>query len=261
MTEENALNIYTDGSAYHSPRRGGVGIRFITYDENLDEVYQDIHFAGYQGVTINQMELTACILALKQAIELNFINSNIQRIIIFTDSMYVAENYKKAIFVWPGTKWHIKSGRPVSNAELWKELVSLIRKTSLFVEIRWVKGHSKDQHNRAVDRMAKESSNLPFNKPISFIQVRRKISRHSVDIGCVIPSNQRISIRIITSEYLKIQKISKYKYEVISKNSPYLGFVDVIYSDENLKAGHSYYVKFNNEKNYPKIVKIYREIQ
>lgn len=65
MIIEDALNVYTDGSSYSGPRTGGIGIRFITIDEHGNEKILDIEEPGFNGATNNQMELYACIQALK----------------------------------------------------------------------------------------------------------------------------------------------------------------------------------------------------
>ena len=261
LTYEDALNIFTDGSSLQKPRRGGIGVRFITYDENGKEIIKDVQFSGYKGATNNQMELQACILALKESIRQELVNG-VSWVVIYTDSLYVADNYVKAMFEWRENKWFKKSGEPVLNADLWKELIRTIKKIEKRVEICWVKGHSKDINNRAVDRMAKQSANLPLLKePISIVHVRRKISPEMVDPGCVEIKGQRISIRIISSEYLKIQKLHKYKYEVVSKNCELLGYVDIIYSNHSLKAGHSYYVVLGKDPENPRISKVIRELE
>ena len=41
-------------------------------------------------------------------------------------------------------------------------------------------------------------------------------------------SGQRLTIRIITVEYLRVQHCWKYKYEVISEGSPYFENVDML---------------------------------
>lgn len=259
LTYEDALNIYTDGSSLQSPRRGGVGVRFITYDENFDEFITDYYFSGYPNATNNQMELQACILALKEAIKQGIIKS-VSRVVVFTDSYYVVQNIDNAKFVWLKNKWFKQNGQPVLNAPLWKEMVQLIRKCNKHVKFVWVKGHSKNIHNKAVDRMAKQSARLPMNKPLSIVRVRRKVTAEQVEIGSVEMKGQRISIRIITSEYLPVQKINKYKYEVISKQNEFYGLVDIIFSEELIKAGHSYFVLLNNELENPRIMKVFREL-
>ena len=74
---------------------------------------------------------------------------------------------------------------------------------------------------------------------------------------------QRATIRIITDEYLPLQRVNKYMYEVVSKASEFRGFVDVIFSDSSiyLSAGHTYFVRFNDETRAPRVVACYRETE
>jgi len=256
---EDALNIYTDGSSFQTPRVGGIGIRFVQIDSSGNEQIQDFQFSGYKNATNNQMELHACIISLKEALRLQ-LTFDVSRIVIYTDSLYLVDNYKKAMFEWPKTKWFTRSGRPVLNADLWKELIKCMKSVRIRTDFIWVKGHSKNFHNKAVDRMARQSAKIPINKPLSIVHVRRKLTSESVDIGSVKLYGQRISIRIITSEYLRVQKLSKYKYEVISKNSKYFGNVDIIFSNKTLRVGHSYFVKVNCDTSNPRVEKVYKEI-
>ncbi|MEK6256367.1 MAG: ribonuclease HI [Chloroflexota bacterium] len=259
MIIEDALNIFTDGSSLQSPRAGGIGIRYITIDSSGDELIQDIQSPGYKNATNNQMELQACIFALSEAVRLKML-LGLNRVVVYSDSQYLVENYKKAMFRWPKKQWCLESGRPVLNADLWKQLVKNIKKTGVIVDFKWVKGHSKNVHNRAADKMARGSAKFAFNKPLSLVHVRRKLSSESVDIGSVDMLGQRISIRIITSEYLKVQQISKYKYEVISEKSKYKWNVDIIFSEHNMEVGHSYYVRVNDETSNPRVEKIFKEL-
>ena len=71
---------------------------------------------------------------------------------------------------------------------------------------------------------------------------------------------QKITIRIISSDYLKVQKTYRYRYEVMSKASEYYGLVDYIVTNENVNPGYIYYVKLNNEQNNPRIDKVYKEV-
>ncbi len=111
VVDENALNAFTDGSSLGSPRSGGIGIRLVLIDEDGEEVIQDLEFLGYKDATNNQMELKACILALEEAVRLH-LTGTVSKVIIYTDSLYVADNYTRAMFDWPKTKWHTRSGRP-----------------------------------------------------------------------------------------------------------------------------------------------------
>ena len=121
--------------------------------------------------------------------------------------MYVVNNFNKALFEWSKTKWLKRSGAPVENASLWKELIALRKKIRKRVEIKWVKGHSKDQYNKEVDKLAKKSAKNPGTENINFVNVRRKTSFNSVSVGSVKMRGQRVSIRIITDQLLRPQKI------------------------------------------------------
>ncbi len=58
-----------------------------------------------------------------------------------------------------------------------------------------------------------------------------------------------------------MQKVRRYRYEVISRKSPFHGNVDVAYSNDGMmRAGHTYYVTMNDDPSYPKIVKCHREV-
>jgi ribonuclease HI len=259
MTIENALNIYTDGSSLPSPRRGGIGIRFITIDEDGNDKISNFEQPGYQGATNNQMELYACILALKEAqhqFELRLFN----KIIINTDSQYVTSNYPNAIFNWSKHGWKNRDGRPVENAEIWKDLIKQVKKTEKRIEFNWVKGHSKDVHNKAVDKLAKKSAKNPLYKPLNIVSVRRKTSDKSTIVGSVKMQGQRLSVRIITTEYLRLPKLFKYRYEVISKTSKYFGNVDFIFSAISIRDGHCYRITVNKNTSNPMITKVLSEI-
>ena len=67
MIEEDALNIFTDGSCLPAPRRGGVGIHFVLIDESGSETVEEFAVPGYRGETNNRMELLACLIALREA--------------------------------------------------------------------------------------------------------------------------------------------------------------------------------------------------
>jgi ribonuclease HI len=258
---QEPLKIYTDGSSYSKPRMGGVGIRFVGVDEMGDEVIDDVELPGFKGATNNQMELYACVAGLREALEYRDL-SLVNAIEIYTDSLYVADNYKSAMFEWPRNRWRNRDGRPILNAELWKDLVKLIKKSlPRRVDIQWIKGHAKDKHNKAVDKLAKKSAKNPLNPPLTIVGVRRKKTKKTTELGSVEMRGQRISMRIITTEYLPVQRLFKYKYEVISKGSKYYGNVDVIFCSEVMREGHHYEVSVNKNTANPTVTKVLREVE
>jgi ribonuclease HI len=260
VTLENALNIFTDGSSMGSPRRGGIGVIFVIIDSSGKEQVKDFQFTGHKDATNNEMELQACIVALKEAMKQN-LPPNVTRVVVQTDSFYVVDNYRKAMFQWPKTRWLSHSGRPVLNADRWKELVKCIQKTRMPVEIRWVRGHSKNKYNKAADKLARQSAQGVLKDPLTHVSVRRKTTDKSVDVGSINMTGQRMTIRIITSQRLKVQKVWKYKYEVISKRSRYRENVDIIFSEHFLSTGHTYHVRVNSDTRNPRIEKVFREMK
>ncbi|MGH2607289.1 MAG: ribonuclease HI, partial [Anaerolineales bacterium] len=104
MVVEGALNIYVDGSSRRN-RHGGVGFLFVLVDQSGNEtVVEPPPVPGYTGVTNSEMELKACILALKEARERSW-PAFVQKIVIHTDSTYVERNVGYALSVWPKQQW------------------------------------------------------------------------------------------------------------------------------------------------------------
>ena len=262
--DERDLNIYTDGSSYQGPRRGGVGILYVTVDGDGQEQAEAHPLPGFMGATNQQMELCAAIEALTALVTRRAPVSTdpYRRIVIWADSTYLVDGFHSAMFIWPLRDWMTKKGNPVANTALWKDLVKIAWRTGKPVEMRWVKGHKQSAHNKAADKLAKQSSGLQTGRRASVVKVRRKKTASSVEIGSVGMHGQRMTIRVMTDELLVEHKLNKVKYEVVSKASPYRGKVDLIYSeaDLHLSAGHTYHVRVNKDQNAPRVVKLFREI-
>ena len=261
--DERDLNIYTDGSSYSGPRRGGVGILFVTVDERGEEKVDEYPLPGYVGATNQQMELRACIDALlaiatrRAPVDA----ADFRKIVVWTDSMFLVNGYQSARFSWPQTDWLTRDGNPVVHAVLWKELLRAAHRTRKPVEITWVKGHKKSVHNKAADKLAKRSAANQIGRHASVVSVRRKKSASAVELGSVAMLGQRLTIRVVTAEYLRVQKLGRYKYEVMSRRSAYFGCVDVVFAagDIDLRAGHTYHVRLNCDTRSPRILKVFRE--
>lgn len=256
---KNWLYIYTDGSSLPKPRRGGIGIRYVYLNEKEEEFRIDGNEFGYSSATNNQMELKAVIEGLKGIKNLD-IPIRYNNIEVRTDSRYVVDNKNNAIYYWAKQKWLNQYGKPVENAILWKELIKVLMTIQCKVDIEWVKGHAKDTDQKAVDHLAKQSAQAPLYPPLNVVKLRRKKSKKKTLIGSVEMKGQRVTIHIINEEYLRLQRLSKYRYEIISKRSEYYGNVDFAYSEiHTLKAGHKYIVMFNKDNRNPRIVKVLKE--
>jgi RNase H len=63
--DENAINIYTDGSSKQKPRRGGYAFIYVTVDADGEEVVDERSPDGSLGSNNQEMELKAVVEALK----------------------------------------------------------------------------------------------------------------------------------------------------------------------------------------------------
>jgi ribonuclease HI len=264
VLDENALNIFTDGSSYGSPRRGGYAFRIKTLGDNGYWVDRDEQPYGVAGGTNQEMELVAVIEAL------NFVTGkrspydlrDFSKVVVYTDSLYVKNNVDNALYRWPTTDWCDRNDNPIVNAALWKDLVKAIFRTQpKRVYFEWVKGHKASTDNRVVDKLAKASAKGPLHRPLKVERPRRKLTDKKTEAGSIRCEGQRITLRVVTERWLREQKVGRYRCEVVSKASPYLGNVDWLYSHELLKSGHTYYVRLDDELTRPWIVKMFHEVK
>lgn len=176
--DDEALNIYTDGSSLPRPRRGGIGIVFVSVDDDGNEQLDDYPMPGYPGGTNQEMELQAPIQALAALVrgQAPVGPSRFRKIVIWTDSQYLTENIHAALYIWPSNDWMTRNGTPVVNARLWQELTRLIYRTYRRVDFNWVKGHKHSRYNKRADKLAKQSARSCGSAQVSTSTVRRKLA-------------------------------------------------------------------------------------
>jgi ribonuclease HI len=261
---DDAINVFPDGSSRSRPRRGGIGFRIVTFDAVGNEVREDEWLPGYKSATNQQMELLACIEAIRGALQHHRMRE-FNRIHVFTDSRYVVDNLYNAKFIWPKTQWCRTNGAPVLNEDLWKSLVKLIRDASpCKIEIEWAKGHSKgNPHNKAADQLAKISSTSAVKLALAPVQVRRKKSKNSTIPGSVRMEGQEMDIHILDPLTIRRHQLTRYRYEVLSPDSRYVGNIDFIFANSalDIRPGHHYRVKVNNDTKNPQIVELVEELE
>jgi ribonuclease HI len=255
--DENALIIYVDGSCLPKPRRGGIGFKFI-FPSKCNKKDRNFCPVGYNGATNNQMELQACILAIKEARRFLKEKKCFDKIIIYSDSQYVVDNYISMMY--RSLKgWKTEDGAPIVNKPLWKDLVSNLRNASISIEIKKIKGH-KDEGNVEVDKLAKRSANRKSFNSLIPARPRRKISSSKIQEGSVKMKNQDLLIRITGSSGV-VDGEHRYVYEVRNEESEYYGRVDKIWSKKVLRLTHVYLVKVNSNQKYPQIEEVIKEIE
>ena len=134
------VEIFTDGACSGNPGPGGYGI-ILRYNGKIKELS-----GGDANTTNNRMELTAVIEALKALKE----PCNVR---LTTDSQYVVNSVNnKWIYGWQKKNWIREKSKPVPNADLWKQLIPLLKIHT--IEFVWVRGHNGHAENERCDKLA-----------------------------------------------------------------------------------------------------------
>jgi ribonuclease HI len=138
----NSVEIYTDGACRGNPGVGGWAAT-LSVDGHLKELS-----GAEQHTTNNRMELTAVIRALeslKRPVQAD----------VFTDSEYVRKGITEWMTNWKARGWKTADKKPVKNQDLWEQLDKLA--AGHRIQWHWVKGHSGNEGNERVDRLANEA--------------------------------------------------------------------------------------------------------
>ena len=136
------VEMYTDGACRGNPGPGGWAALLIA-GENRRQV------SGAEPLTTNnRMELMAAIEglgALKRRCTVR----------LYTDSKYVLQGITEWLPNWKARGWKTASRQPVKNQDLWERLDVAAQEQD--IEWHWVKGHSGDEGNEYVDKLANEA--------------------------------------------------------------------------------------------------------
>ncbi len=138
--------IYTDGSCQPNPGRGGYAAILCRYVDGQLLKRAEVYGCA-DDTTNNLMEMRAAIEALG-------IIRNGERMPAFirSDSKYLIDGKNKWLAGWINKGWRKSDGKPVENVECWQEIVGAC--DGLDVTFEWLRGHSGDPMNEAVDRLA-----------------------------------------------------------------------------------------------------------
>ena len=128
--------IYTDGASSGNPGPGGYGVVLISGKHRLEKS------EGFRLTTNNRMELMAVIVGL-EALKIPG-----SRVVIYTDSKYVADSVEKGwVF-----QWESRAFKKKKNPDLWIRFLKVYRKHN--VRFVWIRGHSNNIENEICDRLA-----------------------------------------------------------------------------------------------------------
>lgn len=135
----SVVRIYTDGACKGNPGPGGWGALLVA-----EGAEKELH-GGERATTNNRMELTAVIRALaslRRACDVE----------VYTDSQYVKNGIESWIGRWKRNGWRTAEGKPVKNAELWRELDAQAARHR--IAWHWVRGHAGHAENERADALA-----------------------------------------------------------------------------------------------------------
>lgn len=140
------VTIYTDGACSGNPGPGGWAA--ILMYQGKERVIT----GAEKDTTNNRMELMAVVESLR-------VMKEPVKAAVHTDSAYIANAFQqKWIDNWQRKGWMTAGKKPVKNQDLWKALIAQVERHDVtFVK---VKGHSDDELNNRVDRLAVEALKL-----------------------------------------------------------------------------------------------------
>ena len=120
-----------------------------------DEEKTVMDFGEEAEATLNILQLMALFRALGRM-------RKPSRITVYTDSQYLAGIINEnRLDVWAGNGWNTSKGKPVKNAEIWKEIWQQSMEHEL--EIKAVESHPYRQWQQGeMKKLAKESKSLDF---------------------------------------------------------------------------------------------------
>ncbi|NVN13120.1 MULTISPECIES: ribonuclease HI [Nguyenibacter] len=141
-TDLSLVEIWTDGGCKPNPGPGGWAalLKFRGSEREIS--------GGAAETTNNRMELTAAAEALEAL-------KRPCRVVLHTDSEYVRNGITRWHTGWVRRNWRNAAGDPVANMDLWRRLLDVSARHE--VSWRWVRGHSGDENNERVDRLATEA--------------------------------------------------------------------------------------------------------
>ncbi|XP_040283486.1 ribonuclease H1 isoform X2 [Bufo bufo] len=149
--EGDSTIVYTDGCCSRNGRkeaRAGIGVYWgPNHPMNVAE-----RLEGRQ--TNQRAEIQAACRALEQAK-----SENINKLVVFTDSMHTINGITKWIHSWKGNNWKMSTGKEVINREDFEKLDRLVQG----LDVKWmhIPGHAGFGGNEEADRLAREGAQKP----------------------------------------------------------------------------------------------------
>ena len=150
-----SIKLYTDGSSLGNPGPAGYG--FVLEYKGYRKFGGDM----LNTMTNQQAELIAVINGL------NAITDESIPVEVFSDSEYVVKGANEWLMRWWANGFKTSKGKPVKNADLWRELSDTIDAFDQ-VHFTWVKGHNGNEWNEVADDIAHTSAKLAHERLAEF---------------------------------------------------------------------------------------------
>jgi ribonuclease HI len=254
LDDPHALKLYTDGNCYKNPGGAGAIACVAKFPDSWNRDDEIIFNEGFYETSNNRMELQACIKA-HEYVAAQGSALGVQRVLIVTDSLYIADNFKRAA-TWRANKWCNASGRPLENSDLWKRFLSVQAKVKVRVDIVWKKG-KKSPTLKMVDQAAKNAGKSPQSVDRGF---RGGKVAHSKVIGgsasLYFACGRDEIIRIYRSGMIR-KTGHKITFDLYDEPSASYSQKCYAYTEAHiafeLHRQHCYRVRFNNDPKHPVI--------
>lgn len=146
------VTIYCDGACLGNPGPGGYAALLMSDSPKQQE---RVVCGREPSTTNNRMELRAAIEGLRSL-------KRSCSVRVFCDSLYVVKGMNEWMQAWIKNQFRTANNKPVKNADLWQELVEIVR--SHRVSWHWVKAHAGNVHNERVDEIAREQAGLALHE-------------------------------------------------------------------------------------------------
>ncbi|ARF09712.1 ribonuclease H [Indivirus ILV1] len=141
--EKKSIIIFTDGACSANGKKcakAGIGIHFPNGEFN------DVSKKFTESPITNQR---AELYAIQSALEL-VINTSLNEIIIYSDSLYSIKSLTEWVNNWEKNNWQSANNKPVKNLDLIKPIYRLLNLNKHRVKFIHVKSHTKEKTFEAV---------------------------------------------------------------------------------------------------------------
>lgn len=196
MENENfdRIVIYSDGACSGNPGPGGWGSIVLWPDLKVEEL------GGPEAPTTNnRMEMMGALRGLQRAA------SRPEKILVFTDSVYVIRGITQWVFGWQRRGWKTAEGSDVVNQDLWQELFRTVGHIGR-ERIQWnfIRGHRGIAGNERCDEIA-----VAFSKGKYITLYKGPIAKYGIDID-ILPEPQPLpdlkdrTVKAVAYSYLSV---------------------------------------------------------